>query len=167
MHSETSNTSHRFLFEISRHDDMFILHTLKIVHTCCLVFEVNWCCNKCLAFKGNTSKYLFMSSSCNSLYWWIKWLASFGWRWQDLCLLNKQRHNAFHTAKHCIHGTRMPNIDNDNSTRVLSQKLRKVTIYIRSIKSLWNRGWRMVHIRGRLLYISPKGNKEDRMEMQE
>jgi hypothetical protein len=29
----------------------------------------------------------------------------------------------------------MPNIDNDKSTRVLSQKLRKVTIYIRSIKS--------------------------------
>jgi hypothetical protein len=94
---------------------------------------------------------------CTILQPLFKWVASFGWRWQDLCLLNKQRHNAFHTAKHCIHGTRMPNIDNDNSTRVLSQKLRKVTIYIRSIKSLWNRGWRMVHIRGRLLYISPKG----------
>jgi hypothetical protein len=72
---------------------------------------------KCLAFKGYTRRYGFVSPCCNSLYWWIKWFASFGWRWQDLCLLNKQRHKAFHTAKHYIHGTRMPNIDNDNSTR--------------------------------------------------
>jgi hypothetical protein len=36
----------------------------------------------------------------------------------------------------------MPNIDNDKSTRVLSQKLRKVNIYISSIKSLCNRGWK-------------------------
>jgi hypothetical protein len=54
---------------------------------------------------------------------------------------------------------RMPNIDNDKSTRVLSQKLRKSTIYIWSIKSVWTRGRRMVHLKGRLLYISPRSKR--------
>jgi hypothetical protein len=47
----------------------------------------------------------------------------------------------------------MSNIDNEKCTWVLSQKLRKITLYIRGINIVWNWNRRMVRHRS-VLYIS-------------